>query len=115
MDILIASSLLVLVLTPVCLAVHHLISIKRKRTLTLTRPALLSLAGATGPTFFERPPTVAPTTHSLAPQPWSVPPPALGATGPAEVQQVDLPLWDDEDDAQLDFWSESSLGQLESG
>jgi len=107
MDILIASSLLVLVLTTVCLAVHHVISIKRNRTSALTRPALPSLAGAAGPTFFERPPTVAPTMHSLAPRPWSVPPPALGATGPAEVREVDLPLWDDGDDSQLDLWSES--------
>ena len=106
MDTLIASSLLTLVLTALALALRRLIS-ARRRASTSPSPALLPRAEEPGPTFIRRPATVAPATHSLALRPWSVPPPALGTTGCAEVQEVDLLLSDEADALQLDFWPQA--------
>jgi len=106
MDTLIALSLLALVLTPLCLVVHGLINAKRSRTLTITNPALVPQTEEAGPTFVKRARTVAPAKHFLAPRPWSIPPPALGTTECLGAREVDLLLWNEEDDFQLDFWPE---------
>ena len=106
MDTLIALSLLALVLTPLSLVVAGLINARRSRTLTIANPALVPQTEEAGPTFVKRSRTVAPAGHGLAPRPWSVPPPALGTTESAGAREVDLLLWNEEDDFQLDFWPE---------